>query len=58
MHRSTTASLVSLMPERARWVMMGRFTRVALASLYSVELEFLAMADQANCTFVGVASSK
>ena len=30
---------------------------MALASLFSVELEFLAMADQANCTFVGVASS-
>ena len=33
-------------------------TLVALASLFSVELEFLAMADQANCTFVGVASSR
>ena len=31
---------------------------MALASLFSVELEFLAMADQANCTFGGVVSSK
>ena len=31
---------------------------MAPASLFSVELEFLAMADQANRIFVGVASIK